>query len=273
MNPSSPTSNGGSSDPRSNFSGSGSGTTTTPSSSSSSSTLPHLLLPPSNTDQDPEELEYIHLLDTSHKKLWLSFQNTAASITKLYRDGSSQNQSDLWQSFQASAGTLTQFYKDTIESIGKIQDKGVTVGYNRHRRESLANFNTWSRSPSRRKTAAATAVLSSSSSQREVPSGPVVEMAKEDILLDGGYHPHHHHLHNGSQQPHLLSSDQNSHHQAVQNQQQHHHHQPQQQLFTSSQSCDLFGDSCPAPTSRTLKRRMPTEDIFESICMKRTKPS
>ena len=106
------------------------------------------LFPPASSDP---EAEYMALLETSHKRLWLSFQHTAATVAKLYRDGhqlhaqgrlqgssSASSASDpLWAAFQASAGSLTQFYKDTIEAMNTVQDKAVHYGYHKKRRESI----------------------------------------------------------------------------------------------------------------------------------------
>jgi len=97
---------------------------------------------------DPEA-EYLALLDTTHKRLWLSFQTTAGSVAKLYRDGSSTISAPhaqgewasgapsdpLWAAFQGSAGSLTQFYKDTLEAMNTVQDKAVHYGYQKRRRE------------------------------------------------------------------------------------------------------------------------------------------
>lgn len=67
-----------------------------------------------------------------NQQLWLSFQNAASCITKLYKD-----RSQPWVPFQNAASNLTTLYKDCIES----QKRFARLGYQAGRRKRIRDLN------------------------------------------------------------------------------------------------------------------------------------
>lgn len=71
------------------------------------------------------------------QKLYHSFQNSATSIAKLYRD-QSQGGVSLWVPFQNSASRVTMLYKDGTDSINRLVDLGVAAGQQRRNKDLLS---------------------------------------------------------------------------------------------------------------------------------------
>lgn len=90
-----------------------------------------------------------HLLgeagEVANRKLWLQFQSTASSMTKMYREGQ-QNPEALWQCFQLSAGALTQLYKDAMEEIANVKERAHRAGYLKCRSDTTS----WAKASRRR---------------------------------------------------------------------------------------------------------------------------
>lgn len=71
------------------------------------------------------------------QKLWTSFQNSASSISQLYREGSLQNGVSLWVPFQNSASRVTLLYKESHDAVKKSCEHGNQFGYRRRTRDVL----------------------------------------------------------------------------------------------------------------------------------------
>lgn len=75
--------------------------------------------------------------DLATQKVWVCFQNTAASIAQLYKDRL-QDVSSLWLPFQTAAGTVATLYKESSEEIRKSGELGIQCGYQRRNKELLS---------------------------------------------------------------------------------------------------------------------------------------
>jgi len=79
------------------------------------------------------------------QKIWQSFQNTAAAISHLYKEGSQQS-IHLWLPFQSAAGAATILFKDSQEMVRRSFELGSALGSHRRSREVLS----WVRKQRRR---------------------------------------------------------------------------------------------------------------------------
>lgn len=79
--------------------------------------------------------------DSSHRKMWSIFQDSATSIAQLYRDRSDTHLSTepgaLWISFQTAAGTVTSLYKEASDSVRRSSEMARQCGLQKRNRELL----------------------------------------------------------------------------------------------------------------------------------------
>jgi len=84
--------------------------------------------------------------ENAHKKLWTQFQQTASSLTQLYREQPGgrdpqafreQQSANAWQPFQTAAGSLTLLYRDSLEEQRVTGEINRKLGYHRARRDIL----------------------------------------------------------------------------------------------------------------------------------------
>lgn len=79
--------------------------------------------------------------DSSHRKMWSIFQDSATSIAQLYRDRSDvQHSTDpgaLWISFQTAAGTVTSMYREASDSVRRSSEVARQCGLQKRNRELL----------------------------------------------------------------------------------------------------------------------------------------
>lgn len=93
------------------------------------------------------EHEYLTERDTAIRRVWDTFQESATSVTQLYKDRlSTDDAGALWLPFQTAAGTITTLYKDACDGFRRTGDSAIQCGYQRRTRE-LAD---WARSKKRR---------------------------------------------------------------------------------------------------------------------------
>ncbi|CAF1385039.1 unnamed protein product, partial [Didymodactylos carnosus] len=82
--------------------------------------------------------------DLYNQKLFLSFQNTAKALTKMFRERS--NGTANWTSFQLAAGSVTMLYKESLDAFKDAIDLGTVYGEQRKTKELLC----WARRKQRR---------------------------------------------------------------------------------------------------------------------------
>lgn len=99
-------------------------------------------------DNQPNyEQEYLTERDNAIRRVWGTFQESATSITQLYKDRySTDDTGALWLPFQTAAGTITTLYKESCEGMKRTGETAVQCGYQRRTRE-LAE---WAKSKRRR---------------------------------------------------------------------------------------------------------------------------
>ncbi|CAF0759551.1 unnamed protein product [Didymodactylos carnosus] len=82
--------------------------------------------------------------DLYNQKLFLSFQNAAKALTKMFRERS--NGTANWNSFQVAAGSVTMLYKESLDAFKDAIDLGTVYGEQRKTKELLC----WARRKQRR---------------------------------------------------------------------------------------------------------------------------
>jgi hypothetical protein len=84
--------------------------------------------------------------ENAHKKLWTHFQQTASSLTQLYREQPGgrdppafreQQPANAWHPFQTAAGSLTLLYRDSLEEQRVNGEINRKLGYHRARKDIL----------------------------------------------------------------------------------------------------------------------------------------
>lgn len=76
--------------------------------------------------------------EKSSHRLWASFQNSASSVSQLYKDGLQSDDISLWAPFQSAAAHVTSLFKDSQELIRKSFELGNQMGHHRRNKELIS---------------------------------------------------------------------------------------------------------------------------------------
>lgn len=89
-------------------------------------------------DNEPlSETQFNNCLRHSDQRLWILFQNTAASIAQLYKERIQEHECG-WATFQTAAASVTNLYKESVEASKLNGDVAIQSGYQRRNKELLA---------------------------------------------------------------------------------------------------------------------------------------
>ncbi|XP_019875457.1 telomere attrition and p53 response 1 protein [Aethina tumida] len=87
-------------------------------------------------EQPDYEQQLMAECDSSHTRIWNSFQDSATAVAQLYRDRFSEPAA-IWVQFQTAAGTVTTLYKESCEGIKKTSELAKQSGYQKRNNELM----------------------------------------------------------------------------------------------------------------------------------------